>query len=206
MVSAERMAWILGLENVWTVWEALGLCSQPGLEAIYNALSAVWVFLVGHGCCLKEWYPFFNTAFVPFVCLIFQWKEFNLEAVDIDQRWGFPGGSVVEESACNADQIPGSGRSPGGGHGNSLQYSCLENPHGQRSLAGCGPWSRTELDTTEAAKQQQSQAACLCLFFPISPFFLSDALCLRSPPTYTVLTSSEFSPPSLPWRWQLRAC
>ena len=34
------------------------------------------------------------------------------------------------------DSIPGSGRSPGGGHGNPLQYSCLENPHGQRSLAG----------------------------------------------------------------------
>ena len=33
--------------------------------------------------------------------------------------------------------IPGLGRSPGGGHGNPLQYSCLENPHGQRSLAGC---------------------------------------------------------------------
>ena len=32
--------------------------------------------------------------------------------------------------------ILGSGRSPGGGHGNPLQYSCLENPHGQRSLAG----------------------------------------------------------------------
>jgi len=31
--------------------------------------------------------------------------------------------------------IPGLGRSPGGGHGNPLQYSCLENPHGQRSLA-----------------------------------------------------------------------
>ena len=30
--------------------------------------------------------------------------------------------------------IPGSGRSPGGGHGNPFQYSCLENPHGQRSL------------------------------------------------------------------------
>ena len=30
--------------------------------------------------------------------------------------------------------IPGSGRSPGRGHGNPLQYSCLENPHGQRSL------------------------------------------------------------------------
>ena len=32
--------------------------------------------------------------------------------------------------------IPGSGRSPGGGHGNPLQYSCLENPHGQRGLVG----------------------------------------------------------------------
>ena len=32
------------------------------------------------------------------------------------------------------------GRSPGGGHGNTLLYSCLENPHGQRSLAGYSPW------------------------------------------------------------------
>ena len=45
--------------------------------------------------------------------------------------------------------IPGLGRSPGGGHGNPLQYSCLENPHGQRSLAGCGPWGRKESDMTE---------------------------------------------------------
>ena len=33
------------------------------------------------------------------------------------------------------------------GHGNLLQYSCLENPHRQRSLAGCGPWGHKELDT-----------------------------------------------------------
>ena len=32
--------------------------------------------------------------------------------------------------------IPRSGKSPGGGHGNPFQYSCLENPHGQRSLMG----------------------------------------------------------------------
>ena len=32
--------------------------------------------------------------------------------------------------------IPGLGRSPGEGHGNPLQYSCLESPHGQRSLEG----------------------------------------------------------------------
>ena len=38
------------------------------------------------------------------------------------------------------DSVPGSGRFPGGGNGNPLQYSCLENPHGQRSLAGYSPW------------------------------------------------------------------
>ena len=47
------------------------------------------------------------------------------------------------ESICQAEDmglIPGLGRSPGGGNGNPLQCSCLENPHGQRSLAGCSPW------------------------------------------------------------------
>ena len=46
--------------------------------------------------------------------------------------------------------IPGFGRYPGEGHGNPLQYSCLENPYGQRSLAGYSPWGRKESDTTEA--------------------------------------------------------
>ena len=65
---------------------------------------------------------------------------------------GFPGGSDSKESACNLgdqESIPGLGRSPGGGHGNPHQYSCLENPHGQRSLAGYSPWGGKELDTTE---------------------------------------------------------
>ena len=65
---------------------------------------------------------------------------------------GFPGGSDGEESTCNAGDlgsIPRLGRSPGGGHGNPLQYSCLENPHGQRSLAGYSPWGLKESDTTE---------------------------------------------------------
>ena len=54
---------------------------------------------------------------------------------------GFPGGSDGKESACNAGDlglIPGLGRSPGG-HGNPLQYSCLENSHGQRSLVVYSP-------------------------------------------------------------------
>ena len=44
---------------------------------------------------------------------------------------GFPGGSVVKNLLANAGDSgssPGSGRSPGGGNGNSLQYSCLQNP------------------------------------------------------------------------------
>ena len=55
----------------------------------------------------------------------------------------FPGGSDGKESACNAGDLgltPGSGRSPGEGNGNLFLYSCLENPHGQRSLVGCSPW------------------------------------------------------------------
>ena len=47
---------------------------------------------------------------------------------------GFPGGSDAKESASNAGDlglIHGLGGSPGGGHGNPLQDSCLENPHGR---------------------------------------------------------------------------
>ena len=57
---------------------------------------------------------------------------------------GFPDSSVGKESACNAGDlgsIPGLGISPGEGKGYPLQYSGLENSHGQRSLAGYGPRS-----------------------------------------------------------------
>ena len=40
-------------------------------------------------------------------------------------------------------------KSPGGGNGNPLQYSCLENPHGLRSLVGYCPWGHKESDMTE---------------------------------------------------------
>ena len=51
--------------------------------------------------------------------------------------------SASKESACNAGDpglISGLGRSPGEGNGNPLQYFCLENPHGQRILAGYSSW------------------------------------------------------------------
>ena len=65
---------------------------------------------------------------------------------------GFPGGSHDKESICNVGDlgsIPGSGRPPGGGHGNPIQYSCLENPHGQRSLVWRATWGHKVSDMIE---------------------------------------------------------
>ena len=61
------------------------------------------------------------------------------------------GASLVEKSTCNVGylgSVPGLGRSPGGGHGNPLQYSCPENRHGGR-LAGYSPWGHRKSDMTE---------------------------------------------------------
>ena len=71
---------------------------------------------------------------------------------------GFSGGSNGKESACNVGNlglIAGLGRSPGGGHGNPLQCSCLENPHGHRSLAGYSPWGSKESAVTEQLSTAQ---------------------------------------------------
>ena len=60
-----------------------------------------------------------------------------------------PSGSDGKESASNTGLIPGSRRSPGEGNGHPLQCSCLENPHGQRSLVGDSPWGHKESDMTD---------------------------------------------------------
>ena len=63
------------------------------------------------------------------------------------------GSDGKKKSTCSAGDlgsIPGLGRAPGGGHGNPLHGdSCLENPHGQRSLVGYSPWGLRESDVTE---------------------------------------------------------
>ena len=70
----------------------------------------------------------------------------------------FPGDSDGKESTSNVGDlgsIPGLGRSFGARHGNPLQYSCLENPHIQRSLAGCSPWSHKEPDKADSLSTEQ---------------------------------------------------
>ena len=77
-------------------------------------------------------------------------------------RLSFLGSSAGKESACNAgdpDSVPGLGSSPGGGQGNPLQYSCLENPHGQRSLVGYSPWGCKELAMTKHRIAQDWRAS-----------------------------------------------
>ena len=64
----------------------------------------------------------------------------------------FPHGSDGKESACNEGDlglVPGLGRSPEGRHDNPLEYSCLENLNGQRSLEGYNQWGLKESDITE---------------------------------------------------------
>ena len=56
---------------------------------------------------------------------------------------------------------PGLRRSPGGGHGHPLQYSCLENPHGQRSLEGYSPWGHKESDIQGIVLTQESNQGLL---------------------------------------------
>ena len=68
---------------------------------------------------------------------------------------GLPWWLSGEESACNPGDpgsILGSGRSPGEGNGNPLQYSCLENPMDRGAWWGCSLWGCKDSDKTEHAR------------------------------------------------------
>ena len=94
------------------------------------------LFLTFFGGCFWSWWGFvfffffFNCSIINLqYCISFtctaKWLGYTYICI-----YGFPGGSVGKESACNAGDlgsIPGSGRSPGEGNGNPLQYSCLQN-------------------------------------------------------------------------------
>ena len=72
-----------------------------------------------------------------------------------------------KKSTCYAGywgSIPESGRSPGEGNGYPLQCSCLENPHGQRNLAGCSPWGHKEPDMIEGLTLWGFSGGAMCLW------------------------------------------
>ena len=72
---------------------------------------------------------------------------------------GFPGGAVLKDPLGNAGDagdsglVPGSGRSPGGGHDNPLQCSCLGSPESPwtEEPGGLSPWGHKGSDVTEHA-------------------------------------------------------
>ena len=79
----------------------------------------------------------------------------------------FPGGSDGRESANRAGDlglIPGSGRSPGEGNHNPLQYSCLENPKDRGAWRATTPWSRKEMDTSSCQLYKLSRSELVFLF------------------------------------------
>ena len=82
---------------------------------------------------------------------------------------GFPGGASGKEPAFQCRRgtgsIPGLERSPGEGNGNPVQYSCLEDLHGQRNLVGYSPWGPKEMDMTEVTEHKHKKdAVCFLLF------------------------------------------
>ena len=106
---------------------------------------------------------------------------------------GFLGDIDSKESACSVG-------SPGGGHGNPLQDSCLENPHGQRSLAGYSPRGCKESDMTESEQQQAYMSMSVSQSIPpllgtVSSFSTSATLfllCLANKFVSTVFLDSTY--------------
>ena len=155
-------------------WFPLGLTClislhSKGLSRVFSRTSAIQYILISYLFCL-QWCVYVNL---------------NLPIYSAFPPWGFPGSSAGIESACNSGDpgsIPGSGRSPGGGHGNPLQYSCLENPHGWRSMVGCIPWGHKELDTAEGLGTADPLGYCVCflylwLYFHFVNRFMCDTIC-----------------------------
>ena len=72
-------------------------------------------------------------------------------------------GKKSAQNAGDLGLIPGLGRSPGGGNSYPLQHSCLENPHGQRSLVDYSPWGCKELDMTKRLSTHTHIHICIYL-------------------------------------------
>ena len=102
--------------------------STPGLPVPLYLPEFAQVRVHWIGDAIQPYHPLLPSSPFAFNLFqhqgLFQWVSYM----------GFPGGSEVKASPCSAGDlgsIPESGRSPGEGNGNPLQYSCLENPMGE---------------------------------------------------------------------------
>ena len=124
----DRRAWWATVHGITKSWTQLSECVHTHTH-IHTSISVDCYATNLTDAAMKIHFPvpvfycFFLCVFAG-LTFIFKW---NSTCVNLD----FPGGSDSKVSAYNVEDmgsIPGSGRSPGEGNGNPLQYSCLENP------------------------------------------------------------------------------
>ena len=112
------------------------------------------------------------------ICVVFCLLLAYLLVFEFDQLYSSTGASQVKSLLGSAGDgrdsgsIPGWGRSPGGRHGNPLQYSCLENPDGQRSLVGYSPWGLKESDTAEVTQHECAHSSGVVVWVPTCKGFV----------------------------------
>ena len=103
----------------------------------------------------------------------------------LEKKKGFPGSLDGKESACNVGDLsstPGTGRSPGEGNGNPLQYSCLKNPTDRgawQAIAHRVAESQTQLsDFTHSLTLENKVSLYSIMLYPGRPFCIGSIKCL----------------------------
>ena len=159
-ILAWRIPWIKEPGGLYSPWGHKELDMTDGLSTANTCSVCVCVYNLYMVACSFTYYTHTHThTHMSFpgssagknICLQCRRPQFNSWVGKIPWRMdrlptlvflGFRGASDSKESTCNARDLCSISRlrrTPGGGHGNPLQYSSLEKSHGQRSLAGYSP-------------------------------------------------------------------
>ena len=115
---------------------ALGVRLGAGVRHSLLSSAQESVSQTGYSCDLSDFLYIHSTIVYTIFFVIHILKYLNVFLKENKPSLGFPGDADNKESACNAGypgSVPGSGRSPGEGNGNLLQYSCLENSMDRRA-------------------------------------------------------------------------
>ena len=141
-LQLQSFQWIFRADFLWD-WLVWSPCSprdsqesSPGPQ--FKSIKSLVLSLL-YSPVLTSEHDYWKNHSIDYTYLFFFWPYRSLSAKRclcfliccLGLSWGFSGGSDGKEPAGNAGDpglIPGSGRSPGEGNGNPLQYSCLENP------------------------------------------------------------------------------
>ena len=116
------------------------------IQAIsYHNLFVFWLLIlcnlvyatdIAESQCLFSW----KIENLMHIIQGFMWLKVIIYLKNLVESWASIVAQMVKNLPTMWETWVRSGRSPGGGHGNPLKYSCLVNPHGQRSLASYSPW------------------------------------------------------------------